>query len=122
MNIQVNRFFSIVKIHIVQKKVHCYLLNTKINQKLSNYLWENSLIWGYKKFSKYLKIYLKYYLNKGTIHLIQGYNQVLTLKELKYLVTMNPQSFLLLNTTKGYVSAKTCIKHNIGGNLLIKIN
>lgn len=122
MNQSTSQFFSILKTHINQQKVYYYLLDTNSSIQHLNFLWQNNLIWGYKSVSKFIKVYIKYYLNKGAIYLIKNYNVFLNVKQIKNYTQLNPQSILVFNTVRGYQSAQYCIKNNIGGKLLVKLN
>lgn len=69
-----------------------------------------------------LKIYFRYYLNKSVITSIKLFKIKITLKELKVTTQVNPQSFFIIKTNKGYKTGKDCIQQNISGILMFKIN
>lgn len=114
-------FISFLKLHVSQKKVYGYILNTKDTIKFLDYLWQTNFIWGYKIYKKFCKVYFKYYLNKCSIHTLKLYNAPIKVKELNHYSQRHPQSLLILNTFEGYKSASYCIKFNIGGILLLQI-
>jgi len=85
-------------------------------------IWKNNLIWGFAVFNNFLKVYFRYYLNKSYINLIDIPNLFLNYSKLKNYGQKNPQSFLLLSTAQGIKSINCCLKKNIGGQLIFKIN
>jgi hypothetical protein len=115
-------FISFLKLHISQKKVYGYILNTKDNVKLLDYLWQTNFIWGYKICIKFLKVYFKYYLNQCSINNLKLYDSSIKVKELSYYIQRYPQNLLILDTLEGYKSATYCIKFNISGKLLLQIS
>lgn len=114
-------FISFLKLHVSQKKVYGYILNTKDTIKLLDYLWQTNFIWGYKACAKFFKVYFKYYLNKCSISALKLFNSPIKVKELNFYIQQYPQSLLILKTFEGYQSASYCIKFNIGGTLLLQI-
>jgi ribosomal protein S8 len=115
-------FISFLKLHVSQKKVYGYILNTKANIKFLDYLWQTNFIWGYKICGEFFKVYFKYYLNKCSINTLEFYNSPIQVKELNLYCRQSPQSLLIIDTLEGYKSGAYCVKFNIGGILLLKIN
>jgi ribosomal protein S8 len=115
-------FISIFKVYMTQKKIYCYLYNTKLNYQTLKNLWNHNLIWGFVLFNNFLKIYFRYYLNKSYINLINIPNLFLNYSKLKNYNQKYPQSFLLLSTAQGIKSIHFCLKNNIGGQIIFKIN
>lgn len=122
MNRLVAHLTSSVRLCLQKKrKVGYFAKNKEIIAILSS-LWSEKLIWGYISHQTVLKVYFKYYSNKAAIQSIKMYNIPLKLSYLKKLIQENPQSIFILKTSFGYRSHLTCLKNNLGGILVLKIN
>lgn len=116
------RLLSIIKIHLIKKKIYCYLTRKKEYIPLLDLLWYENLIWGYTMFHKYIKIYLKYKNNIALIKFNKIWIKSVTLKELRIHAQRYPQTLFILKTSQGFKSHKYCFSNNLSGVLILKIN
>jgi len=122
MNKNIFEFIALVKIQWMKKKIYCYLFKSKINYQILNSLWGHRLIWGYLDLSKFIKIFIKYYLSHGTIVSLTSDNLTLTVPKLKMYSQKHPQKIFILNTCKGFKSNEYCLTHNVSGKLAFKVS
>jgi len=122
MNKNRSYFISFLKFHVAQKKVYGYILKTKDNLQFLDCLWQKNLIWGYKVFSQFLKVYFKYYLNKCSINFFRIYNSFVKIDYIKKYIQQYPQSIFIFSTSDGYKCGNYCVSYNLGGKLLLQIN
>jgi ribosomal protein S8 len=113
---------SMFRIYLIQKKKYCYIMDNKNNRKLLVSLWEYNLIWGYQKCKEVLKVYFRYYLNRSIIYSIFTLNRVLDYNFFKKYNQKYPQTFLIINTSRGIRTIDFCIKNNLGGKLVLRLN
>ena len=113
---------SIIKLHLIQNKVYCYLLKSKECFEFLNILWIEKLIWGYTYEMDFIKVYLKYQNNKSLIYSITKYRKPINIVTLKAFIKHYPQSLFILETNQGLKCHKTCLTNNFTGILKLKIN
>ena len=115
----------LAKIKIAQlsykKKIKVSILS--IDLILLSKLWEFGFIYGYTKINNFIYILLKYNLvGSGLINSVIFFNVILSRKELKSSLKLDPFYSYLVMTTKGIIfySIKT-LKINYGGVLIAKL-
>ena len=69
-----------------------------------------------------LKAYFRYYLNRSIIYSIFTLNRVLDYNFFKKYNQKYPQTFLIINTSRGIRTIDFCIKNNLGGKLVLRLN
>lgn len=112
-----------IKLHLKQHKIYCFTRITKELLILLDLLWIENLIWGYTIVQdNFIKIYLRYISNKSIIQSILVYKKKFSVTKLKENIKLFPQSFFIINTPYGFKSHKYCLKNNITGSLILKIN
>jgi ribosomal protein S8 len=113
---------SIIYFNTKRKQHKCFFYKNKNAIIILKVLWMQNLIWGYIVCNNVIKVYLKYYLTRSVIQEVKMYKFKVNLQKLKWITKNKPQSIFMLKTIKGYKTNFYCLKHNIGGILIIQIN
>lgn len=96
----------------------------KSSKKILNVLWDEGFILGYKEYSNYLKIYLKYQNGLPVITLIKILSKpsLRIYYSVKQLWKLNSNNgLIILSTNKGFMTDQDCKKKKIGGEPFIII-
>lgn len=122
MNNRIYHTLSTFKHYTLRYRICSYFIKTQECLDLLSTLWVENLIWGYKLLNNSVKVYFRFYNNKSIVKILRFYKKHTKLVQLKKYINYYPQSIFLLKTIRGIKSHNYCIKHNLGGLLLIKID
>ena len=120
-NFIISNTISIISQRQKQKQILLKLYIKNIKQiNLMNFLWINSIIYGYTKKNNILLVYLKYNKLSCCMNFIKinKNNNIITLKKNK---NWNKNSFLIIKTNKGFTNIKNSIEKKIGGFVLYSL-
>ena len=93
------------------------------NIDLLNFLWKDGFIYGYSRADGgKITVFLKYFHSGGGFfsNLIFLKKQKVSLQGLKNLSVLDKNSYYLVQTSKGILSANYCVKIGIGGYLIAR--
>jgi len=127
--VYLNNFFSFLKISIKKKKNKIFVKKTKNIIFVLNFLYKEGYIKNYKIINdSKICIFLKYVLNESIFHDIIYYKpsrKIFFTKKKMCNFIRNKKwlgSNYILYTSKGLLSLTQCIKYNLTGILMFKIN
>jgi len=115
---------SRIKVSYINRRSCVSVLNSKFCQDILTVLLKEGYINEYEVRKEKILIYLKY-INGSPI--IKGIDVVTTPRkkvfvDVWHLKNKYQQSFVLVSTSKGIVTKEQCIKNNVGGLILLRIN
>lgn len=115
---------SRIKVSYINRRSCVAVLNSKFCQRILNVLLQEGYINEYEIRKEKILVYLKY-INGSPI--IKGIDVVTTPRKkvfvnVWHLKNKYQQTFVLISTPKGIVTKEQCIKNNLGGLVLLRIN
>ena len=119
-----NMFSQIKNAQINQKSV-IFIKTQKQCQQLLNLLWVNGFIIGYKFINNKIKIFLKYTNNQPVINnlkFISKPSRKIYFSNYKLWKIDATKFFLIISTSRGFLTLFECKKQSLGGELVVVLN